>query len=263
MSFIQEPSKWNSVFRPVVYQHEYKELTFVSVANVGGFAVITLSGFYAWLGVTIRRIYIGSGTYQGWHTITSSTATTITTGTAFISTSSGSLLLIEDVQFEIYVGYPSGTYAVENPERLIATIQPAPNLKGQLFFDISEYLKAAWANDGYAPMIAPPANGVDVNMSTPFRVETLGRYVSEGTTYYAAYATITTGALNEFDLAGVFLSVDEPVVFSCGCTILSQIIDTVIYNYITCSGVTYTNEVYFYQDDEIFEFMDGETFIFN
>jgi hypothetical protein len=261
MSFLQTPSKWNSVFRPVVYQHEYSTAYFSSVTSVGGFARFDLTLTTSLTG--IRRIYISGGTYSGWHTISAVTATTITTETAFISTTTGYAVIIEDTQFEIYVGYPSGTYAVENPERLIATIQPAPNLTGQLYFDIAEYLKAAWANDGYAPMVAPPANGVDVNMSTPFRVATLGRSASDGSYYYAAYATITTGDLNEFDLSGVFLSVDEPVVFSCGCTILSQILDTVIYNQITCSGVTYTDEVYFYQDDEIFEFMDGETYIFN
>lgn len=261
MSFIQEPSKWNSVFRPVVYQHEYDSAYFSSVSNVSGFARFNLASTTSLTG--IRRIYISGGTYSGWHTISAVTATTITTTTAYSSSTTGYALIIEDVQFEIYVGYPSGTYADENPERLIATIQPSPNLQGELYFDIAEYLKAAWANDGYAPMVAPPANGVDVNMSTPFRVETLGRSASDGDYYYAAYSTIPTGALNEFDLAGVFLSADEPVVFSCGCTILSQIIDTVIYNHITCSGVTYTDEVKNFQDDEIFEFMDGETYIFN
>lgn len=261
MSFIQEPSKWNSVFRPVVYQHEYDTAYFSSVSSVSGFAKFNLSLTTSTTG--IRRIYIASGAYAGWHTVTANTATSFTTSTTYGATATGTLTIIEDTQFEIYVGHPSGTYVIENPERLIATIQPPPNLSGQLIFGIAEYLKAAWANDGYAPMVAPPANGIDVNMSTPFRVETLGRSASDGDYYYAAYATIPTGTLNEFDLSGVFLSVDEPVVFSCGCTILSQILDTVIYNHITCSGVVYTDEVKEFQDGEAFEFMDGETYIFN
>lgn len=261
MSFLQTPSKWNSVFRPVVYQHQYDTAYFSSVSSVSGFAKFNLSLTTSTTG--IRRIYIASGAYAGWHTVTANTATSFTTSTAYGATATGTLTIIEDTQFEIYVGYPSGTYAVENPERLIATIQPAPNLTGQLYFDIAEYLKAAWANDGYAPMVAPPANGVDVNMSTPFRVETLGKSASDGDYYYAAYATIPTGKLNDYSYYGVFLSIDTPVLFSCGCTILSQILDFLIYNHIICDGSVDTSETKLFQDGSVFEFQDGETFIYN
>lgn len=261
MSFLQQPFKWNSVFRPVVYQHEYDTAYFSSVSSVSGYAKFNLTLATSLTG--IRRIYISGGTYSGWHTVSAVTATTITTTTLFTSTTTGYAVIIEDTQFEIYVGYPSGDYSVDNPERLIATIQPVPNLKGELYFDIAEYLKAAWANDGYSPMVTPPANGVDVNMSTPFRVATLGRSSSDGDYYYAAYATIESGVLNNYDLSGVFLSTDEPIAFSCGCTILSEIIDTVIYNHIICDGSVDTNESKFFQDGSLFEFQDGETYIFN
>ena len=237
MSFSQNPLKWNNVFQPVVYTHIYDTATFTSVTDVGGFAKFnfSLSGSYT----GIRRIYISSGVYIGWHTVSAVTATSITTTSVYISTATGSLKIIEDVQFEIYVGYASGTYAVNNPERIIATIQPSPNLSAVLSFDIKEYLKAAWADDGYAPAVKPPTNGVDENMSTPFRVATLGRSASAGTTYYACYGVIPSGTLNTFDADGIFMSVETPIVFSCGCSIISQIVDTVIYNNITCGGVAY------------------------
>lgn len=261
MSFSQHPLKWSSVFRPVVYEHIYSTAAFTSVSDVGGFARFNLSVATSLTGT--RRIYIASGTYAGWHNVSAVTATTITTETAYISTTTGTLTIIEDTQFEIYVGYSGGSLASVNPERLIATIQPVPNLQAVLRFDISEYLKSAWANDGYSPMVAPPENGEDPNMSTPFRVATLGRSASDGDTYYAAYATIPSGTLNNFDFDGIFLSQDEPVVFTCGCSIISQIVDTVIYNNITCNGTIYDEEIKQFQDGDPFEFEDGVIYEFN
>lgn len=261
MSFNQTPLKWSSVFRPVIYEHNYDTSSFTSVTDVSGYARFNLALTTSLTG--IRRIYIASGTYVGWHIVTAVTATTITTSTVYTATASGTLKIIEDTQFEIYVGYDAGEYSDVNPERLIATIQPTPNLAGELIFDISSYLKSAWANDGYAPMIAPPVEGIDVNMSTPYRVATLGRAAADGDTYYALYSTIDSGLLNSFDVDGISLTVLPPVVFSCGCSIISQITDTVIDNTVTCDGEYYTEILKNFQDGTPFFFQNGEIYDFN
>lgn len=263
MSFIQEPLKWNSVFRPIVYEFNYPTANFSSVTNIGGFAKFNLTTIDIYGLSAVRRIYISSGIYAGWHIVTTTTSTSITTSTIYSATTTGTLDIIDDVQFEIYVGYTTGQWTSENPERIIATIQPNPNLTAQLRFDVSAYLKAAWANDGYMPMIAPPVNGNDGNMSTPFRVATLGRGANDGTTYYALYSTIESGLLNSFDVDGTLLSVQLPVVFSCGCSIISQVVDTVIYNNITCDGTIYDAVIKKFQDGEPFYFQDSELYEFN
>lgn len=231
MILTEYPYPWNSVHRPIPFVYDHEERTLFIVTSSGGLAVFWVQSPYNFTPVAGERIYIDSGIYEGYHTVTSVAGSLIATSTSFIGSdfSVPTVKYIRLPQIKVYCGYLSGEeYDDELPSELVATFTPENSPEIDVRFDVSEYLKSIFR-------IVAPTEGIDFNMFNRFRLFFDGVYHEF---YMALNSSIKTDELNsDYVDTGAYLnSTIPPVVFGCGKTLLSHLQGNVVVNVVSNNG---------------------------
>lgn len=249
------PSEWNSVHQPIPFVLEFEAQNLVEVTDSGGFAQFKIVDYIFDSPAIGQRIYVPSGTYLGFHTITSLSALpgyiVILTDTVFTVDQSGVNVsaIIEIPEFSLYAGYDTGeAYETELPLELIATFTPEVSPQADIRFDVAGYLKSIFT-------IQAPTLGIDFSLFNRFRI----RYDGHGSGYSGGFffdpfyqvlnSSIPTAELmSTYFGTGVYLSsAGTQIIFGCGKTILSLLdITGVVVNTEVENGDTGAD--YFYDD---------------
>ncbi len=243
------PNTWISIHRPVLCAVDNYTVNFTAVSDVSGKARFHFVGLPSAIPISgENKIYIASGTYKGFHEVTATTNSTITTNTTFGATASGTIEVQFDYTMQIVGGYPLLDETIGFKVYYDTT--------GQISFQIQAYLKAI----SNFETIQPPTFGTyDPNMFCHYRVElvpgtdlttfitalygsvtdaniTLVMGWDNSATYYALNGTFKQTALQAYDAEGTWLDDMEPRLFSnCGCFLSSQIVDDVVMNIKSCN----------------------------
>lgn len=222
-----QPMAWSAAHYPVEFTGVPINSVLSVVADNSGFAQFTINIVFLPLAVG-QLVYVGSGVYQGWHTIKTIQSTTLfTTTTAFTSTISAvaNIIYFPVLEFDLYVGYkPLEEYPSQLPYTLIATFKVEPNVKTFSYkWDVSGFLKSIFS-------IVPPAAGIDFNLFNRFRLVYNG---DELENYQVANAAFENPAFNLiFANAGQPLNTAQTIYFNCGETINSIIEGGIIRTYV-------------------------------
>lgn len=224
------PSKWNSAHQPVPFVFDFESRTLNNVINAVGKASFRMLDFTYQSPAIGERLYIDSGVYAGYHTITGTGTgfggfSTFSTTTDYISNDSGVNVkaVIAIPEFTLYKGYESSeAYEVELPFEVVATFTPVVSPEVDIRFDVSGFLKSIFT-------IQAPTIGIDFSLFNRFRI----RYDGHGTgsgggfvvddTFQVLNSSIPTAELmSVYFGTGVYLSSSiTQIIFGCGKTILS------------------------------------------
>lgn len=247
MILIQAPSAWNSAHQPIIYEFGFEELEMYAVNDISGYAQFDfdcggICQTFSPTPVAGDRFYVPSGTYQGFHIITSVDSSLLfTTETPYVSTQSGvDVKHIPTVTFILVKGYASGEgWDAELPLENVVSFTPSVSPDVTLRFDVSGYLKSIFT-------IAAPTIGIDFSLFNRFRLFFEDAY---DVPYQVLNSSIPTDELNSVYFGtGVYLSSSTTqIIFGCGKTILSLLDATgVVINEVAEDGDTGAD--YFYDD---------------
>lgn len=248
MDLLQAPSQWNSAHQPIVYEFDFDALELYAVNDVGGYAQFDFDCGLAFCSqfpvtpVVGDRLYVPSGTYIGFHIITSVDSNYLfTTETPYVSTQAGvDVKHVRTVTFTLVKGYFSGEgWDTELPIENVISFTPSVSPDVTLIFDVSGYLKSIFT-------IAGPTIGIDFSLFNRFRLFFDDTY---DTYYQVLNSSIPTAELmSTYFGTGVYLSsTTTQIIFQCGKTILSLLDATgVVINEVAENGDT--GQDYFYDD---------------
>jgi hypothetical protein len=160
------------------WQSAYKDITFgfdlplvkpalASVTDEGGKARFNVNIFGTVAGCKCNRIYVPTGVYQGFHTVTNAPysamvgAAYFDTTTDFISDQTGDFYCMPNITYRLWYGYPD----IDEPLDIKVHYRP----DASMHVNLKEFLKST-----FSPKILPPVPGLDVNMFRHFFVEVIG-----------------------------------------------------------------------------------------
>lgn len=161
MAIVQIPSTWSSAHRPIIFEVDSIPFSYSIVNNSGKVRINLTSGFLAFDYPLLRRVYIPSGIYKGYHNTTAVRTASpngyIDVTTDFIGADSGSnLMLCWNYRVRVLAGFPNYDTITEKQ----ALYRP----DGRVIFDLQENVKISIP-------IAPPVNGIDPSLFTWYKVE--------------------------------------------------------------------------------------------
>lgn len=226
------PRPWNSVhdINGIKYIFDHEQVSVSSVSNNGGFAQFNLSSIFP-VGTPAvgDKLLVESGSnYLGTHEITEIVSTTqFVTDTAFSDSyvDGGVIKHIRTPEVKLYAGYLSGEgYSTEHPMTLLATFTPENDPNNQVSFYVHGFLKSLFTS------IDPPGTdtGVELQLFNRFRLYFDGNYHDHFQVINSAIDTETL--MDEFVNTGKYLNTDSPPPeFSCGVTILTRILNDIVW----------------------------------
>lgn len=250
-----QPSAWNSVHQPIPFVLDFEKKNLTQVNDVSGKAQFVVSLYDFELPTVGDRIYVESGIYEGFHTISLTSLSVgvinINTTTDYIADSSGMNVraIIPIPEFSLYKGYDTGEeYDTELPYELVATFTPVVSPTADIRFDVSGFLKSIFT-------IEAPTIGIDFSLFNRFRIRFSGNLIAPGGAFYLLptwqvlnSAIPTAELMSTYFGTGVYLSSSTTqIIFGCGKTILSLLdVTGVVINTEVENGDTGAD--YFYDD---------------
>jgi hypothetical protein len=244
------PTPWSSAYRPIPFGINTPTLgypwLYSGVTSVNGKAQFTSSGLNVYGTPPCKFLWMGGGTYEGFHIIKSIDGSgNILTNTDYNGTASGTdgFCLVNYI-FRIHYGWPTQDKMID--------VRTAWKVDGTLITDISAYLAATFK-------IVPPIPGYDENLYTHYRVQvvpaadflqflndnsldpdlTVAAMLLYDWTDASNKWYVLNGTVKNFDLNANYtgpsavLAEGTPVVFSGQQTIFTKILQDRVYNVLT------------------------------
>jgi hypothetical protein len=227
-NLISQPLAWSSAHRPIVYEFEYINRN-VTITDNGGFCQLAFSsiGSPAEIG---RRIFVNSGIYQGFHTVTQIIgANTFVTNRIYTANSTTTAKILFREPIEVFIGYKSTEeYPSQLPYTSLGLFNYAISPDFKVRIDISGRLANTFS-------ITPPTTGIDFSRFNAYRLEIGG---SETTRKNVLNSSILSDVLNnEFVNTGaVLIDGGVPLIPSCGVYAISFIDNNVLQTSVITQG---------------------------
>jgi len=230
LSVAQTPLQWSSLHRPILFSYGYQNSS-INITNASGYCRLQWSDTEAPELKVGDLIYIFGSLVTGYNTYHRITAvnsnTDVVTHIAYSSNTFtyGKVLYVPTIAL-----YSGITGSDARPIKRLATIRPRANVydNNTIRVDVSDYLKQDFP-------INIPAPGNDLSLYNKFwLVQEIGESESVGNEFYVLNAATTHQETQAYATAGTFLNSMPPILFSCGKSIYSVLINnkvvTVVYD---------------------------------